>query len=439
MKHNILICLNVLGVGGVETYVVNQARALKRKGYNVYVISKKGVYNKVLEDNGIKCIEFDFKEINHIESNSTKELLSIINKYKITEVYIHNFQIINHVIMACILSNTPYMFYIHMGKGFIDGELQYLVKRNDNYEEIFKLFIKNAYKIISINEDNINYLLKKYKFLNKEQTMILKNSIDLEEYKSSTYPKKIKKILYLSRLGKEHHDAIKNTMDFYNEFNKLCGEKLHLNVTGDWEEREFAENYVKENNIKGVTFLGGISNVKERIEESDLVIALGRGILEASALNRLAIMSSYDGIKGYLNKDNIKIEFNDNFSGRKLSNCDVHNLAKELKDISQEKMKSIVDDNRKFIKKHLNLEDNLFVLDKEKYECNYDYKNIIESLLKIEDNLVKQKEYYQNKIEENWEEHVKYKEYMENKLDEAYKMSNNNKIKKLIKRIIGRK
>ena len=51
---NILLSLMQLNIGGAETHVVELAKELKRKGFNVIVTSNGGVYVKELEDSGIK-------------------------------------------------------------------------------------------------------------------------------------------------------------------------------------------------------------------------------------------------------------------------------------------------------------------------------------------------------------------------------------------------
>ena len=50
MKKSILICLEQLGIGGVETAVVNQAIALKEKGNEIFILAKKGIYSQVLKE-----------------------------------------------------------------------------------------------------------------------------------------------------------------------------------------------------------------------------------------------------------------------------------------------------------------------------------------------------------------------------------------------------
>ena len=51
---NILLSLQQLTIGGAETHVVELAKELKRRGYNVVVTSKGGVYEKELAAAGIK-------------------------------------------------------------------------------------------------------------------------------------------------------------------------------------------------------------------------------------------------------------------------------------------------------------------------------------------------------------------------------------------------
>ena len=44
MKKNVLICLERLDIGGVETFVLNQATVLLSKGHTVVILAKKGLY-----------------------------------------------------------------------------------------------------------------------------------------------------------------------------------------------------------------------------------------------------------------------------------------------------------------------------------------------------------------------------------------------------------
>lgn len=47
-KQTVLICLERLDIGGVETAVINQTIALIKKGINVVILAKEGIYKQKL-------------------------------------------------------------------------------------------------------------------------------------------------------------------------------------------------------------------------------------------------------------------------------------------------------------------------------------------------------------------------------------------------------
>jgi len=66
MDMNILICLNKLDIGGVETAVINQVEKLTELGHNIIVLARKGVYAKKVEEMGATIVEFNFQICNRI-------------------------------------------------------------------------------------------------------------------------------------------------------------------------------------------------------------------------------------------------------------------------------------------------------------------------------------------------------------------------------------
>ena len=59
---NILLSLMQLNIGGAETHVVELAKELKRKGFNVIVTSNGGVYVKGTRGLGNKALRSTFAE-----------------------------------------------------------------------------------------------------------------------------------------------------------------------------------------------------------------------------------------------------------------------------------------------------------------------------------------------------------------------------------------
>ena len=57
MSKNILICTETLGIGGVESVVFSQALALKKKGFNGYVLAGNGENKSKIEKEKIEIID----------------------------------------------------------------------------------------------------------------------------------------------------------------------------------------------------------------------------------------------------------------------------------------------------------------------------------------------------------------------------------------------
>ena len=110
---NILICLERLDIGGVETSVINQALEYKRRKYKVAILARKGMYTENLEKKGIVCYEYDFKLENKLFLEESQKLEEIIKKEKITEVHIHQYPCIIHILPVLLRLNIP-MFGRHI-------------------------------------------------------------------------------------------------------------------------------------------------------------------------------------------------------------------------------------------------------------------------------------------------------------------------------------
>lgn len=87
---NILLALMQLNIGGAETHVVELAKELKRRGFNVFVVSNGGVYVKELEEAGIKHFNAPLKNKNPFNMlRSARLLAQIIKNEKIDIVHSH--------------------------------------------------------------------------------------------------------------------------------------------------------------------------------------------------------------------------------------------------------------------------------------------------------------------------------------------------------------
>lgn len=424
---SIMLCLEQLNIGGVETYVINQALTFKKMGYEVVVLGKNGIYTKYLESNGIFCFNFEYQCKDHFDYTKIMHIVDIIKKYNVKEAHINQFTLIQDVVMACILTNIPYVAYIHVAPATIDdielNPFDWFEKKYTTYKELFNLFFKYAYKIISIAPKVLDYVSNRYN-IDRQKMITIPNSIDFENYKSYFNVKSINNILIISRLEKEKLKSIFKAIDFYAYIRKVCNRKLHLDIVGNGKEYDNIKRYVIKNGIpdEEVTFLGAITSVSEQIEKNDIVLGLDRCMLETIAMKRIAIISSYDGnLKGLVEGENLLKEVDENFCGLSLENVSIEDLAKYLLSLNEKEIIKITENNYILVKDKLDIFKNIYVANLSEYRYFDFLDGILKEVLKIDNELGIINCNNINIIEKNWRDHLAYKEFSENRIKELQK------------------
>lgn len=446
-KTNILIALDILDIGGVETFVYNQSLAMKKKGYNVHIISKKGIFTEELEKKGINCIEFEFIDKIYYDLDKVQKILEIFKENKIDEVHINQFSAMNVLLPACLIANIPYVVYLHMAAGIIDNEelnaYNYFEKQFCTYTENFKILFKYAYKIIAITPEIRDYTIKRYQIEDESKCIIMPNSINFDTYQSKTKVNSIRNILIVSRLSYEKLNVIINGIKLYQEIKTKSKEKVTLTIAGDGQEKEAVEEYIKHNKIEDIKFLGKVSDTAKVLEKSDLLIGVDRCVLEAIAMKRLVVISGYDNLKGLLKNQMTKQEIEENFCGKNLNEVTIEEVADEILSLETKKIDNIVEENYKQIREKLDINNNVYIANQEQYEYKIDATSFFKSLANINYIIGKREEEAREKIESIWKEHIEYQEWIEQQIQELKKNNGNEvkhcflkrKIKNILKRL----
>lgn len=375
MKKNILICLEQLDIGGVETFVYNQAIVLREKGYKVFVLAKKGSYKKLLRKIGVKVINFEFPLLSFINVNSSNKVIKIIKKYKINEVYINQYPCILSVLPACIRCNVPYVSYVH---SILFDVFDWFCKTFPIYQELFPIYFSNAYKIITItNETKIKHM-KKFN-LKSNKYLIVNNSLNFDIFKNKREVSELSTFLIIGRLSEDKYNTIIQSINFYKLYCEITKNRTNLLFLGDGNVKGAIKDYLDQQNITNYIFLGATNNVVPYLEKVDVVLGVDRCILEAIGMKRIAIISGYTGFKGIVTKENISIASKENFSGNNLTNKTYEEVIDDLIKLRQN-ISNIVENNYNYIKKNLDIKDNTYVINK---NINIDYENLYQKLIKI--------------------------------------------------------
>lgn len=354
--HSILICLEQLGSGGVETAVINQAVKFKNLGNEVIILAKEGIYKEILEQKGIVCISFDYEIQNNYCLEKSEQILQIIEQYKIDQIHIHQFPCAAYLLPICLSKKIPYIVFLHSGQLDV---YDWFMNTYPIYSSIFNLLFKHASKIISITETAKEYTSKKFS-VPKEKYMICNNEInfDLYEYEEKN-EEEIRKILLLSRISAEKVDSIKYAINLFIDMyeNSEEKQKMCLTIAGDGEKKEEIFEYLATFSKKYPILLLGESNkIPQLIKEHDMVMAMGRGIIEAIAMKRLAFIVGYTGLKGIVTPENIQLLQEENFTGRNKKDI---TTKEALEEISNVKYQEVIEKNYDYLYENLNIKNTI--------------------------------------------------------------------------------
>ncbi len=366
MPKNILIATQSLGIGGCETYILTQCKEFINIGYKVFIIANSGVLEKEFKKIGVKIFNTDFF------NNNYQENIKIINKIIINEnidqIHIHPFKTFFEPCISSILNNKPYYLYFH-GVSFgkysdIDSGFSSIGKWYFPY--LISIAFKYASNYIYVSEEVKKFYQDNYN-LPENKGLILANSIFFDQPPNPTF--KINKFIIVSRIDIAKISAIKKGINFYLEYcNNYLNNSNNLNVPfsldilGDGNELTELKNYIKNyKNKYNINLIGSTSNVYEYIKNYDVVLGMGRCILEAISLKKLTILISYENYCGIINAnsdeiDDIKYA---NYSGRNIIKKNINEDIEFISNITENKLNNILNSNYNYIYKNNNIKINL--------------------------------------------------------------------------------
>ncbi len=375
MRETIMICLEQLGIGGIETVVVNQTAIFIQKGFRVVILASPGIYTKRLKELGAICISFNFCLENQFNINKIEKICNILQEYQITQIHIHQFPCILSVFPAAIISNIPYLAYLHISSELLEQTYCWYLSTYSIYEKAFPWYFENAYKIIAITQSNADYNAQKFG-IEKGKYKVLFNSINLLLYQGDINKNNKSKFLLISRLSKEKEESVKTGIDlFVAYYHSQAKQKSELTILGSGDYQEKIQEYINSNYYEetaAITFFGENNDIASIEKEYDVVLGLGRCILEAVAMKKIAII--VEDKKAVMVEPNTIRELSEsNFSQAEKETVAV---IEKLTQLSQQQILEMVEKNYHYVKEYLNLEKNIFYLQSE--ENSYPKKFIFE-------------------------------------------------------------
>lgn len=411
MSKNILICTETLGIGGVESVVFSQALALKKKGFNVYVLAGNGENKSKIEKEKIEIIDCEYKVTNTFDTEEVEKVVSIIKEKKIDEIQVHKIICIPLMLMVCEKVDIPYVYYAH---DELSETYDWFVNNFNIYSLSIKVFLENAYKIVCISESAKNHIEQKFNIVDSRKYIIKRNCVNFDIYTTEKEldVEKVRKFLIVSRIAHEKLISVKNAIDVFIKYTDETGLDTKLTIIGDGDKKDEIINIVNDFKSRyNIEYKGAVDNVTEKINENEVIIGLNRCILEAMAIKRIVVLSGYKNLKGIISEENIELALEDNLSGNNLKSLTVEEQVKQLMNLSKNEIEKITKSNFEKLKKENDINNNIFTIPNNEEKTKRDYSMIYSEINKLSKKIINLEE-QKKKI---WEERVFFSNQNESK------------------------
>lgn len=312
---NILLSLQQLTIGGAETHVVELAKELKRRGYNVIVTSKGGVYEKELEAAGIKHYYVPLHTKNPIQTvKAARTLARIIREEKIDIVHSH--ARISSFILGKLhrIMKFPYVTTAHWV-----FTTKYGLKYITDWGE----------KCVAVSEDIKTYLMDNYKIPARDIRVTI-NGIDTDKFSPQTDcsevcaelgvdPRKENIISYVSRMDESRSLVAKQLINIVPKLDKEI-KNLRVIIVGDGDDFETVRGRADAANAqlgrKAVVLTGGRTDINKLVAPCKLFVGVSRAALEAMAAAKPVVISGNEGYIGLFDESKLPVGIETNFCCR---------------------------------------------------------------------------------------------------------------------------
>lgn len=352
----ILMLLMKLDIGGAETHVAELSLELKKRGYDIVVASNGGVYQKMLEDAGIKHYTVPLQNKNPKNVlKSFKLIRKIIEDEKIDIVHSH--ARIPSFIVGKLKKKMKFPFVTTAHWVFNTG---YGLKYITDWGE----------KTIAVSEDIKKYLMDNYKIPEENITVTI-NGIDTDKFSPDTNSEEVQRelgldendntIVYVSRMDEDRSMVAHQLIEIMPSLDKLV-ENLKLVIVGggnDYDNvKALADNMNKELKKDAIVMTGARTDINALVAPAKLFVGVSRAALEAMAAGKPTIIAGNEGYIGLFDKDKEDISYSTNFCCRGCEKSSKEALCQDIGNFFgmwDEDKERLAVYSRDFVKEHYSI------------------------------------------------------------------------------------
>ena len=319
-KLNIIIFnFTASSIGGSQYTTLSIAQALRKRGHKVAYVSEGGELVNQMEQEGIKNyilpIRRFFSQLSQFSIPNIIKLVNILRTEKAD--CIHCFQYFPFL-MSCIaqvFTGIPCVYSV-IGPGNIRPIPEF------------------KGQIIAVCEEFRDDIVHRNSTIDSNDVFIIRHRIDLEKYKPGIVNSELlnrfevedksKKIVMVTRFDDLKTKAILDLLVAMPRIIEQIPNAVAL-VVGDGKYfDDFRQRVSRLNQTlrrEAVILTGRLSNIPQILNLADVVLGIGRSVLEGMACRKPAIVIGKRGFAGIVSPETVEEIKYFNFAGRNISTC----------------------------------------------------------------------------------------------------------------------
>jgi glycosyltransferase involved in cell wall biosynthesis len=326
---NVLLIANYFDRDGLASKALTEAKYLTPLGVHLIVVVPKNPFARAgvtarLQALGMKYYSAltHFRIINFFLPFSILKLSRIIRREKIDLLHVNHGKTLVLGAVLGWLHQLPLVYTIH---GVSRRELPLTLK---------DLLFRRVSRVIAVSEESAAFFKSQVRYP-ASRIVVSRNAIDfshfaaVERIRGGSF-----NVLYMSRLDRDKRKAVEAVMDAVA---RLFPERpqLRLRILGDGRQyNKIKKKACALNRFIGrdvIAIDGWADDPAEYMVKADVVIGVGRCVLEAIALGMPTLVAGNEGIGGLVTDANFHSLQKTNFSGRGAAvSTSGENLAREL-------------------------------------------------------------------------------------------------------------
>jgi len=292
MKEKLVFIWNNFLIGGTERLLLDLLKNLDKDKFDINLITILGSGPMEEDFRDLECSIFFFGPKKYPSSVFLKTLWFLSIPFIVLRLIIFLKKNNPDVIITSLYQTDVlgYLANIFFKKKMVSIQHD-MVRKNFVIKWLKIKAFKEANKIVAISQDVKQFLIEYFKVSSFDKFLSYQKSDD--QWKPV--------FGIIARL-----DKIKGHIYILEALRKLKKEGIKLPefiFVGDGVERENLENFIKENNLSNVRFVGEILDIGQYLKQMDVFVfpslseGLGIAILEALVAKKLIIASNIGGIK----------------------------------------------------------------------------------------------------------------------------------------------